>query len=458
MDFLQSDEMEELMNEEAETLQCEETVKAAKRYFTRRHKLEYQRQIGAGAYASALLFQQNDDAGNPLRKLVVKLAHTEKHEDALQNEIEILTDLRGCQHIGQIVTLSDWNPDPQTYSSGSRKDRAAAIKRQTMILEYVEHGDLQHLLQRVRRQRRMIPNRLLWRFFLCLTRACVAMAWGPNRDDEGDRIEGVHRETIPEEAEGSEPSTLRHSDMHSGNILIGGFDPDDPEHDDMAPVLKLIDFGVARYLEEDRRFGAEIGIMENVFDIGKIMQDLCMGKFCFVNRTTRDIPQAVVRDGKGKTMTINTHAREALMAPHVETPLKWLIARCLAARASVRPDLQELLETCEKAVGNRTAAVYRGLPVPGAALLETDRAVRRYVHEMIFEPDPLPTDPTGLALPPAGQLFIDDFPDDREGLIDQLFPRRLVPRRQSNIDIEARKRLRRLRRLRRKRAGSDENP
>ncbi|KAI1487366.1 hypothetical protein F5X96DRAFT_650217 [Biscogniauxia mediterranea] len=102
-------------------------------------------------------------------------------------------------------------------------------------MEYMENGSLQDFIRRT--QRASIPNRILAWMFLCLTRACVAMAYPPGLNPDGSRQE--------ERVDPSrKPTLLAHYDMTTENIMFGTVDPQSREHSIM-PSVKLIDFGAS---------------------------------------------------------------------------------------------------------------------------------------------------------------------------------------------------------------------
>ncbi|KAK8875200.1 kinase-like protein [Apiospora arundinis] len=79
-----------------------------------------------------------------------------------------------------------------------------------LYLEYLEHGTLLRFVDMcIELQLYQIPNRLAWRFFLCLIRACVGMAYPPSFRMAGASWEVVQPNTTPEDH--------IHGDMHSGN-------------------------------------------------------------------------------------------------------------------------------------------------------------------------------------------------------------------------------------------------
>ncbi|KAI1411919.1 hypothetical protein F5Y13DRAFT_200602 [Hypoxylon sp. FL1857] len=189
-----------------------------------------------------------EDPRNPVRDIVVKFPLGQWASDTLHEEIKSTNKVRQSAHCIQILgpketgrappnyTLPLFNDDssPDDLSSGNateslndwrdRRDRARTrrerrrkrkgsnkvawnswqyrqrkikernIKHKTdeerrdfIILEYLENGDLGSLIERLAAAKSSgqddwrVPNRVLWAFWLCLVRACVAMEWPPRK-------------------------------------------------------------------------------------------------------------------------------------------------------------------------------------------------------------------------------------------------------------------------------------
>jgi len=89
-----------------------------------------------------------------------------------------------------------------------------------LLLEYLPNGSLNQLTKGMRaaRPRPFLPNRLLWRIFACLVRACIGLIW-PLEAGEGEQPQ-------LEELRGEEPTdAVVHGDIHGENIMIGDLDP-----------------------------------------------------------------------------------------------------------------------------------------------------------------------------------------------------------------------------------------
>ncbi|CAJ2504394.1 Uu.00g117880.m01.CDS01 [Anthostomella pinea] len=173
----------------------------------------------------------------------------------------------GAKHI---VKLADVPRDPlaQTFVGLPRLPLNDGMY---VYMEWIENGSLDRLITRIRRQGlEILPNRILWRFIMCLIRMCIAMAWPPPRP-AGDNPQPVLEHVNPN----IDPSGLVQDDFHPGNIMLGSLedDPGEPEHS-LVPILKLIDFGISKELAPlDPKDKA---LTRNIFDIGTIMASLVL--------------------------------------------------------------------------------------------------------------------------------------------------------------------------------------
>ncbi|KAK9777926.1 hypothetical protein SCAR479_05252 [Seiridium cardinale] len=232
-------------------------------------------------------FEELAHDGQPARNFVLKREYREGGDESLQLEIDRLTMVGGGLHIVQQadVTSPPWAEQPPTSpqspppppppspspapspappanaggsgsASGPRspdppppavQPQAQRIYLQgpTLVLELLANGSLEEFVWKANNYMgqdtvlvRQLPNRLLWRFFLCFVRMMIAMAYPRNRvAGQAPSIEQLPAD------HSQQPGRFTHRDIHVGNIMMGDFDPLEPEHS-ITPILKLIDFGV----------------------------------------------------------------------------------------------------------------------------------------------------------------------------------------------------------------------
>ncbi|KAI0127942.1 hypothetical protein BJ170DRAFT_683764 [Xylariales sp. AK1849] len=225
------------------------------------------------------------------------------------------------------------------------------------FLEWVENGTVGDFIQRMLdHDIQVLPNRLLWRFFLCLIRTCIAMAWPPQPAADGlPLLEHVGLQ---------KPRGILHGDIHSGNVMIGAFEapPGEVEHD-IAPPLKLIDFSSAWEVSSESSSDDTTKI--NVFDMGTIMVELATlspdaglplsaedSEVVYVQER-RDSPRiktvglALLPDADGKDPV-----------PNLDKDLRFLICACLAVDYQHRPGLAALASVAMTAIEERNAEWY----------------------------------------------------------------------------------------------------
>ncbi|KAM0816892.1 hypothetical protein AB5N19_02694 [Seiridium cardinale] len=136
------------------------------------------------------------------------------------------------------------SPDPPPPAVQPQAQRIY-LQGPTLVLELLANGSLEEFVWKANNYMgqdtilvRQLPNRLLWRFFLCFVRMMIAMAYPRNRvAGQAPSIEQLPAD------HSQQPGRFTHRDIHVGNIMMGDFDPLEPEHS-ITPILKLIDFGV----------------------------------------------------------------------------------------------------------------------------------------------------------------------------------------------------------------------
>ncbi|KAI0858656.1 hypothetical protein F4860DRAFT_485714 [Xylaria cubensis] len=334
------------------------------------------------------------DSGRMYRRFVVKASSSPSSAGVIRREMGWTHRVRFARHIVNWMTLT---PDPMAPGLGN-----AGFSQPYFFVEYLENGTLGEFQKRIENVTTltlpsglvipfMLPNRLLWSIFLCLIRACVGMAWPPDGPD-----------VVLEVPAPSEPLTLAHMDLHSGNVMFGDLDEMELEHG-TVPVAKLIDLGEAnerpageatvppdplamnRYdnvlllathrPETGRR---NQGIDKNILDVGVLMANL-------------------ITNVPGFAITCRRNIMDTSIHPYLDEDLRLLVQRCLAIDPENRPRLEELVEL----VGEANSPFFRdekyykknqGLAeiraVNPAEELETDDALNVIVQNYIFNADP----------------------------------------------------------------------
>ncbi|KAK8850891.1 kinase-like protein [Apiospora arundinis] len=350
---------------------------------------KFERLLGAGVAANAWRVRCRRRTGDPWARIVLKtptgvgLAEvTEGNLGAsvveFQNERRLLSELR-TRHLVRLINFSD-EEDPLAQTE-PRNTIGSWI-----YLEYLENGTLAQLVEKCDdNDVEYIPNRLLWRIFLCLVRACVAMAYIPDGPPANRYDENEEPCTL---AQGS--VSYSHNDMHSENVMIGDLlgDPDDLEHL-ICPVVKFID------LESHNEYagGEGMGVQRNLLNIGANMAEIILrsGVLGIDICGAAESDDGVWFEPGGGYDGFSTAAKELLVRgangrlpqPELDPDLRRLVCECTAINPRQRPRLaSDLLPTVLEAVEDRDAAYY-GRAGYCDARVETDEAILGWVQRVL---------------------------------------------------------------------------
>ncbi|CAJ2500052.1 Uu.00g029050.m01.CDS01 [Anthostomella pinea] len=349
----------------------EQRIAELRTHFDAQWRFKFETVLGRGSFGVAVRILERQAWGRS-RRLAVKRALQAASADDLRNEIRWLETLGGAVHIVRVVGTSD-DPRPPTRGGRTLRRRLARLTRNkssflvglgglVLVMEYLENGDLSRLRERAFRHNQLLPNRVLWGFFLCLIRAVVGMAY--------PQIRGIGAapklETIP--TDGTPPGTLEHGDLHMGNVMVGGMG-DFAEHS-LIPGLKIIDFGLAV---------EATGVEQNVSDVVKLMIETITRQVIF---DIFDYQRSIHKGVETTATLVLPQGNGAIPYPTLDDDLRDLLARCVAVDARLRPTLAEMLETAQNAVMNKTAATYA--PNDG---LETDAAVEAVLKTLVYDAD-----------------------------------------------------------------------
>ncbi|KAI5920295.1 kinase-like domain-containing protein [Camillea tinctor] len=255
------------------------------------------------------------------------------------------------------------------------------VNKDYMITEFAGFGSLTDFISLIARKNETIPNRIIWRLWLCLVRGIIGMAFPVRKFHPDRRAPGneLLDEIVPENDDLYEQmQNYVHFDLDPTNVFVDDNDMNDPEHD-VSPLMKIADFGLTvnvktmkrdtyysklRYrgksgffspeqfsegwdLIPDERNGDNIcrqpvcgnfGPHTNVWAIGCILFSLVTGSYPPLP------PQAADVNLGGRSFTsYGWYALDAKFA-HVDPPLRFLVAQCMAHTPANRPSLRDLLD------------------------------------------------------------------------------------------------------------------
>ncbi|KAI0455945.1 hypothetical protein F5B21DRAFT_502969 [Xylaria acuta] len=440
-------------------------------FFTRRPGIEFVDFAGLGRHGGALLLEEKDDQGKLSRKLVIKYSlgalTSDRHsnaDDDLRNEYRWLEMLRGAEHIVRLVPFADCslnlpgisngedtiedslakmsvtaeaqNNEGETSARGAKltKEPLTVRKCPTFALEYLPNGTILQLVNRLVRHSRLIPNRMMWRIWLCMVRQCVAMAFPPQQSPENYSPE--RERFIPN----SEFFTLTQNSSHMANFVFAEESPlfPDSDHDPGVPPVKcvvlgtiffpfwqllehkiffqgqdsiykllkpsritlkiamtdsecyrLIDFGRGRvenptdYEKDELPNLYECGARLNLWGAASVMAELAC-PLADEEELESDHPHAYHYWKNNREHMVLTEAPPAVrQSAEMDIALRDTIARCMAAGLEDTPPLQEVLEEAEDQVANRGPDDDPYLEEQ-MDLEESDRYIRGFLQRFIF--------------------------------------------------------------------------
>ncbi|KAI8964733.1 kinase-like domain-containing protein [Daldinia sp. FL1419] len=327
-----------------------------------------------------------------------------------------------------------------------------------IILEYMDNGNLSHLIQRIEKsyiaqEQKRVPNRVLWSFWLCLVRSIVALEYPPrmfhpgrhkwhneavqnyaNEEMEVDNPEGAPDwmghdhdlfEEVPSIFKRHAGRRLVHFDIDPKNVLIGGLDeePLDGEHA-IIPRLKLADFGrTSRIKPNKRKFTGKYGFYApeqfgieweylNVNDQGgwEISEQNVAGNYgshtnvwgiglTLWTLMTVHRPPMPPQQSQENPLHYAALLMDSPELSYIDRDLREIITQCMRHKPEERPELNALMAMAKEGAKRQ----YEG---------ETDEVIKEWVKTLSVQraiydavlpdhaPEPDPDDPYPYEHPP----------------------------------------------------------
>ncbi|KAI1859947.1 uncharacterized protein JN550_011758 [Neoarthrinium moseri] len=281
----------------------------------------------------------------------------------ITKEKNILKILKWAMHIVHMVEIPE---DPLKRNIPMRPHRLG----HWIYLEWVENGDVNNFISKALAAKvEVVPNRLLWRFWLCMLRMVVAMGWPPEPVGDASPVGGMIERTSTKPVRG-----IVHNDVNNGNVMFGGFTAGLDEEHDVSPPLKLIDWG------EAAEFKGFDGVAESLFDVATVMISIVLlseDEGIDLGPGSYEVPfQASARAPKIQTTAVSLLPDEngKNPVPFLENDLKAAICTCLAGEESDRPKITTLVDQAVHAIRHRNEQWYanNGHPRPQ---LESDQNI-----------------------------------------------------------------------------------
>ncbi|KAI1757383.1 hypothetical protein F4782DRAFT_525198 [Xylaria castorea] len=314
-------------------------------------------------YNIGIILYKRRNAQNVVERIVVKHAQAPGDTGAaydrnseISDEEKILRRLWGAEHVIRLLAVVDnrhhrsrkWNEPrsrPFYYLSSIlpwklRVDQAiypGATQFNFFVMEYLSRGDGDALIHRCQAMGvTEISEPVLWYFFLCLTRACVAMAWPPNHGSRNPPT--VVREDIPNPMQRA--SRIVHGDLHLGNIMFGEYNA----VDNIQPTCHQ---GVPVSWDEETPKDAQ---RDNIRYVGE-----CIHQFALVsvdNSIYDDDRPTFLVDDIPSLGNFETYLEEDFYrSERLSKPFRQLLAWCMAVEQGRRPSVKRALRICERNVG-----------------------------------------------------------------------------------------------------------
>ncbi|KAI0554499.1 hypothetical protein F4679DRAFT_526282 [Xylaria curta] len=385
-------------------------------YFTHRPGVEFVGFAGLGRHGGAILLEEKDPDGQLFRKLVIKYSlgalTSDQHsnaDDDLRNEYRWLEMLRGAEHIARLVPFADCSLNLPGISNGEdtfedsvakmsatqearenegeTKEPPTVRRCPTFALEHIPNGTLWKFITRITRHEpaQLIPNRMMWRIWLCMVRQCVAMAFPPRQSAENYSPE--RERIIPNR----QFFTLTQNSAHLDNFLFAEESPllPDNDHDPGVPPVKLIDFGRGKaedpedFVEEGLNNPYECGAVVNLYNAAIAMGTVtCPLADRDELESNGSVAYKYFKDNREHT--VMTEAPPAVrQSDKMDVALRDAIARCMATDFNDVPSLQEVLAEAEYKVANRGPDDDPDLEEQ-MGVDESDRYIRQFVQRFIY--------------------------------------------------------------------------
>ncbi|KAI1388252.1 kinase-like protein [Hypoxylon trugodes] len=150
-------------------------------------------------------------------------------------------------------------------------------RKDYMLLEFAPNGDLEHFIYRLNDSGEKVPNRVLWSFWQCLVKACVAMEYPPRKFHprrreansdftpvntvDGSKVGGKDLfEEVPPAKRRWAGKNMVHFDIDPRNILVFDVDVGGPDEEHrLVPRLKVTDFGCAQEIKPNKNNSYYLG-------------------------------------------------------------------------------------------------------------------------------------------------------------------------------------------------------
>ncbi|XXH03410.1 hypothetical protein Hte_009812 [Hypoxylon texense] len=314
----------------------------------------------------------------------------------IPNERRWVERFKWAEHFVKPINIPD---DPlRIVSSDDRQNNWP----EWIYLEWIGNGSLRDFVMRAKFYYEFLPNRLLWRFFLCLMLGNLAFqveGGYPEHDftpslkliDFGDARDLNDDEEVADYLKEWYDRSYRYAMMQQG-IQV-------PARDNDGDV-KMSDIGIKQLGEDDLDFarpdrepmGDDRGMMKNIYDVGKVMLELALLDRTLPLRTKR----MHIRYGYGgqgplfSTTAVELFTPDSTTGqernPGLDPALRLLIGLCLAEDPRNRPPLHLMERYLETEIVLKSFEFYN--PTGTGDLTESDINIRNIIQRTVLDAHP----------------------------------------------------------------------
>ncbi|RYP91205.1 hypothetical protein DL770_002682 [Monosporascus sp. CRB-9-2] len=392
-------------NEAVKLTMIKDKIREMKLGFGITKRFEYKQALGAGGFGLTMWMLQHDYMGNFECDVVVKM-NIEPERGDLYREMRCQSMFRSSEHMVQLAQVDTNEFIPARERTLWLQAKAAEAKNaifrtqeeneliakmpeplDAMVMEFVPNGDLSTFIKRVNHLQTEFPGMVLWKFFLCLIRMCIGLAYPVEfiPANQGRDNKYPIMENIPDD---QGPTRIVHFDLDPKNIFVGRAISGSNEHS-FSPILRLGDFGLTvevedekpdQYYEQLRSYGkygflapeqfcedwdylvsnsnsvrthhiaGNYGPHTNIWAVGLTMECLITG--CRPLQPVR--ATQIFDETRGVTyMTCGEHLLSDPKYDYIDRDLRRIVAHCQAYYPKDRPGFQELEEAVLLAINSK---------------------------------------------------------------------------------------------------------
>ncbi|KAJ0117223.1 hypothetical protein J7T55_003633 [Diaporthe amygdali] len=309
--------------------------------------------LGTGGQGMVSLWEINNR--RIWKRVVIK--STVAEGGVLQREKMMTLNVKRARHTVQLLRFNGDIMQPKNDGSDETQDiqrwQQADNSLEILCLEYMKNGDVLHFLMRVGSLGMYVPNKVLWRIFTCLVKACVAMAYPPRHSKNLAYEDCWSDPPGLDDIEESLPNGPDDAIKYLAYDLVH-FDLDGQNE---VPVFKVGDFGLARPASDPANHAHNIwhiGILMHMIAtqslwtmppaaIGPVNDHVAMAEMFPSPLEFKDFDRNPVRPFYTYGLWLSN---KNSLNSELDVYLMMVLVRCLAADPEDRPSLRELLRWC----------------------------------------------------------------------------------------------------------------